>query len=132
MSQEKMNDSSATESPQSGGGIQGSDEKLFWKKWRNLPSYEELQQAFRDFHAEGKKNEKGEPADYIPELKKINPDNFGAAFCLIYPDPDTNKRMFQIGDADPVSIQSVSKPITMCAALDAAPENGSYFSKYVG
>lgn len=99
---------------------------------QSLPTYTQLAATFSKLHKDLKKLDKGEVADYIPELKKVPPDNFGAAFCLVNPDRETGKRAFHIGDKDPISIQSVSKVVTMCAAIESNPENGEYFDKYVG
>lgn len=56
--------------------------------------------------------EKGKVADYIPELARIDPDQFGIAVAL------ANGRVFTAGSAEtPFSIQSVSKVFALALAL---------------
>lgn len=55
----------------------------------------------------------GEVATYIPELAKADPDHFGIAVAT------TSGQVHCIGNADaPFTIQSVSKVITYCLALN--------------
>jgi glutaminase len=55
----------------------------------------------------------GQVANYIPELTKANPDDFGV--CLVTSDG----RVFAAGDCDrPFTIQSISKPFTFGMAID--------------
>ena len=54
-------------------------------------------------------NKGGDQADYIPQLKNVNPDLFGVAFC------DVNGNIFKLGDwENEFSIQSCSKPLNYC------------------
>ncbi|MGJ8544972.1 MAG: glutaminase [Sulfitobacter sp.] len=54
----------------------------------------------------------GSPADYIPELGRINPAQFGIAVAL------ADGRVFSAGDADTAfSVQSVTKIFTLAIAL---------------
>ena len=56
--------------------------------------------------------DKGNVADYIPELAGIDPNQFGIAIAL------ANGRVFTAGDAEtPFSIQSVSKVFALALAL---------------
>jgi glutaminase len=56
--------------------------------------------------------ERGQVADYIPELKHVDPRRLGLAIQM------TDGQSFQAGDADePFSIQSVSKVFTLTLAL---------------
>lgn len=58
-----------------------------------------------------KKHLSGECANYIPELKKVNPDNLGCA--LMFPDG----KVYLSGDYSiPFTLQSISKVITFMAA----------------
>ncbi|MBV1689293.1 glutaminase A [Novosphingobium sp. G106] len=61
------------------------------------------------------KNSKGAVADYIPELSKANPDDFGLAIAT------SKGQLYTIGDAEvPFTIQSVSKAFAFCLALEIA------------
>ncbi|NLU81362.1 glutaminase A [Rhodococcus sp. HNM0569] len=54
----------------------------------------------------------GAPADYIPELAKVDPDGFG--ICLATADG----HVYEVGDTRvPFTIQSISKPFTYALAL---------------
>ena len=56
--------------------------------------------------------ERGQVADYIPELAKVDPRQFGIAVATV------DGEVFTAGDADvPFSIQSVSKVFTLTLAL---------------
>lgn len=60
-----------------------------------------------------KENDSGAMADYIPQLAKQNPDHFGLSVCTI------DGQRLNIGDTDiDFCIQSCSKPITYCLALE--------------
>ena len=67
----------------------------------------ELQSAIESLHGKYQSLTDGEPATYIPELGKANPDDFG--ICLVTADG----RVFETGDSNrPFTIQSISKPFT--------------------
>ncbi len=54
----------------------------------------------------------GKPADYIPQLAKVDPNLFGICFC------STDGTIYQIGDAEyPFTIQSISKAFVYGLAL---------------
>ncbi len=60
--------------------------------------------------------EDGKVATYIPQLAQVSPELFGAAVCTV------DGQRWSSGDARiPFSLQSVSKPINYCLALE---ENG--------
>ena len=59
----------------------------------------------------------GKVATYIPELAKVDPDQFGLALLT-----ESGECFFE-GDADtPFSIQSMSKVLTLAMALELAPD----------
>ena len=69
----------------------------------------------KDIHARYLSDRSGAPADYIPELARVAPDPFGLAVATI------SGQVHQIGDAEvPFTIQSSSKALTYCMALELA------------
>lgn len=57
----------------------------------------------------------GALADYIPELARMEPDSFGIAIAT------AEGHQFSVGDAErPFTIQSISKALTFCLALELA------------
>ena len=73
----------------------------------------DVRRAFRD--SEGVLD--GAVADYIPQLGRVDPDKFGLALCTI-----DGQRLTE-GDAhEPFCIQSVSKPLNYCFALEERGE----------
>jgi glutaminase len=55
----------------------------------------------------------GEVADYIPQLKRVDPDQFAISVCTV------DGQRFSIGDASTMfCLQSVSKIVSYCLALD--------------
>src|ERR1700756_3037806 len=60
-------------------------------------------------------NEMGEVADYIPELAKVAPNQFGGGFVT------QGGELLRVGDANsPFAIQSVSKIFTFAMLLQLA------------
>lgn len=60
-------------------------------------------------------NSGGTVADYIPELSKANPADFGMAIAT------AKGKLFSVGDSEvPFTIQSVSKAFAFCLALEIA------------
>ena len=58
-------------------------------------------------------NNEGAIADYIPELAKADPNSFGIALAT------NNGKVYSIGDVDtPFTIQSISKAVNYCIALE--------------
>jgi len=58
------------------------------------------------------RKDRGQVADYIPELARVNPDHFGIAVA------DIDGNVYAAGDCDiPFSIQSISKVFTLTLAL---------------
>lgn len=55
----------------------------------------------------------GAVADYIPQLKRVDPDKFAISVCTV------DGQQFSIGDADDrFCVQSVCKPINYCLTLE--------------
>ena len=60
-----------------------------------------------------KNNNDGKVADYIPELGKVNPNNFGISVCTV------EGKIYNIGDSDiDFCLQSTSKPFSYCIARE--------------
>jgi len=65
-----------------------------------------------DLHARVSKVTGGSPADYIPELGKVDPNLFGIAIATV------DGQIYEMGDTDvPFTIQSISKPFMYGHAL---------------
>ena len=78
-----------------------------------IPQFEKFKDDVKELYKVCKSNNQGKPADYIPELAKANPDHFGVSICTV-----DGQRM-SVGDSKvPFSVQSTSKPISYCIALE--------------
>lgn len=81
------------------------------------PTRPPLRRFLTDCHAEFRLDGSGELADYIPELKRANPDHFGIALVTI------DGHIYEVGDsAVPFTIQSVSKAFVFALALEMVGE----------
>jgi len=70
-----------------------------------------IKSLLTDIYEEVKNNKSGKVADYIPQLGKVSPDNFGISVCTV--DGET----FDIGDSEKYfCLQSCSKPLSYCYA----------------
>ncbi len=75
-----------------------------------------IQEILEEAHARFSGLSDGQPARYIPELAKANPDHFGIALAT------TNGHVYSVGDAaECFTIQSISKPFTYALALKLLP-----------
>jgi len=73
----------------------------------------EVQALVDDLYDKHRGGREGHVATYIPELTKVNPENFG--ICVV----TAGGRVFEAGDCDvPFTIQSISKPLTYGLAMD--------------
>lgn len=71
----------------------------------------DIQSILSNIYEEVKDNKTGKVADYIPQLSKVSPDNFGISICTI------DGCAFDVGDSDKYfCLQSCSKPISYCYA----------------
>ncbi len=90
-----------------------------------VPQFQEFCKELTSIFDEVSLCRDGKLANYIPQLARVNPEKFSVAVCSI------DGQQFSLGDADDFfCVQSVSKPITYCLALE---ENGeAEVHKYVG
>jgi glutaminase len=64
-------------------------------------------------HAEVQKDNSGAVADYIPQLKKSDPNHFGVSLATI------DGHVYEVGDSNvPFTIQSISKAFVFALALE--------------
>jgi glutaminase len=73
-----------------------------------------LQRFLINCHAKLRQETGGSVADYIPELRKANPNLFGVSLTTI------DGHVYEVGDSTvPFTIQSISKPFVFALALEA-------------
>lgn len=90
-----------------------------------MPDNYDIQKILEDTHKKVKKLKKGKPADYIPELAKVNPNIF--SICLV----TCCGKIYKVGDfKKEVSIQSISKVFSLCLAL--MQHNQDFLSDKIG
>jgi len=81
------------------------------------PTRPPLRRFLTDCYEEFRSDGSGELADYIPELKRADPDHFGIALVTI------DGHVYEVGDsAVPFTIQSVSKAFVFALALETVGE----------
>jgi glutaminase len=82
-----------------------------------IPDFATFTAELREMYLSLLADDRGAVADYIPQLKQVDPDQFAIAICTV------DGQRFAMGDSTTgFSIQSVSKPINYCLALE---EHGS-------
>lgn len=78
-----------------------------------LPDFESFCQEIEDIFLETIKNKSGKVADYIPQLARVNPEQFAVSICTV------DGQRFSLGDSKTnYSLQSSCKPINYCLALE--------------
>lgn len=89
-----------------------------------IPRFDEFCHDLSGLYEIVKENRSGKLADYIPQLAKVDPEKFAVSICSV------DGQRFDLGDFDDFfCVQSCSKPITYCLALEAI---GEAVHKYVG
>ena len=82
-----------------------------------IPEFAAFRQSLDEIFEETKKNEKGKVADYIPQLARVDPDQFAVSVCTI------DGQRFSLGDASTnFCLQSTCKPVNYCLAMDELGE----------
>jgi glutaminase len=78
-----------------------------------VPDFPRLEGELRDMYATVAGNKGGAVADYIPQLKRVDPEKFGIAVCTV------DGQRFSIGDTnDLFCVQSICKPVNYSLALE--------------
>lgn len=86
---------------------------------RNLviPDFEIFCDQIKSIFHKTVKNTRGKVADYIPQLARVNPDQFAISICTV------DGQRFSMGDAKSnFCLQSSCKPINYCLALEQLGE----------
>jgi len=90
-----------------------------------IPRFAEFTEHVETIFESSRENESGDVARYIPQLARVEPDQFSVAICTI------DGQQLALGDSNvPFSIQCVAKPVIYCAALDEHGED--YVHSHVG
>ncbi|QDP26444.1 glutaminase A [Bradyrhizobium cosmicum] len=101
-------DAQTSRSPSAASGLRST----------GYPTKPPLRRFLTDCYEEFRADNSGELADYIPELKRANPDHFGIALVTI------DGHVYEVGDsAVPFTIQSVSKAFVFALALEMVGED---------
>lgn len=82
------------------------------------PAYEKVQNIMEEAYEQFLSDNSGAPADYIPELAKVEPDLYGISIVTV------DGVVFNIGDTDHTfSIQSISKVYTLAMVMEELGED---------
>lgn len=77
-----------------------------------IRDFDEFCRHITDIYEATRPNEAGKVADYIPQLARVNPDQFAVSLCTV------DGQRLSRGDAQvDFSVQSTCKPINYCMAL---------------
>ncbi|MGY4649600.1 glutaminase A [Mycobacterium sp. URHB0021] len=78
-----------------------------------IPDFPRFESELGEMYARVGANASGAVADYIPQLKRVDPDKFGMAVCTV------DGQRFNVGDTnDLFCVQSMCKPINYSLALE--------------
>jgi glutaminase len=78
-----------------------------------IPEFSDFVKEIEDIYYQTLQNEGGKVADYIPQLARVNPDQFAVSICTI------DGQRFSIGDHQVnFGLQSTCKPINYCLAVE--------------
>ena len=82
-----------------------------------IPDFEAFCADIAALYEKTKGNEAGKVASYIPQLARVNPDQYGVAICTV------DGQRFSTGDARmDFCVQSCCKPVNYCIALECSGE----------
>lgn len=78
-----------------------------------IPNFTSFIKDLKSIFQDSRSNVSGQVAEYIPQLKRVDPDQFGLSICSI------DGQRFGCGDNEvPLCIQSLCKPINYCMVLE--------------
>lgn len=78
-----------------------------------IPDFEDFCSEIKEIYDITSNNTDGAVADYIPQLGRVDPEQYGVSLCTI------DGQRFDIGESDVhFCIQSSTKPINYCLALE--------------
>lgn len=83
-----------------------------------IPEFPAFSEQVRELFRLATDNRDGAVADYIPQLSRVEPEQFGLAMCTI-----DGQRMTEGDATTPFCVQSVSKPFNYCFALEEVGED---------
>jgi glutaminase len=90
-----------------------------------IPDFRAFSQTVHRLFEETRSNRTGHVATYIPQLGRVEPEQYGLALCTI------DGQRLHLGDSDvEFCVQSCCKPINYCLALEAHGETGVH--RHVG
>ncbi len=90
-----------------------------------IPHFKDFSDELASIFDQVAANKNGKIATYIPQLQRVDPDKFAVSVCSI------DGQQMSLGEADnKFCVQSCSKPITYCLALEEHGEDEVH--KYVG
>ena len=90
-----------------------------------IPRFDIFCDKIKDIYEKTIKHEEGHNADYIPQLSRVNSDQYGISICTI------DGQRYNIGDTDKdFTVQSCCKPINYGIALEGL--GTEYVHKYFG
>ena len=82
-----------------------------------VPRFAEFTECIRDMYEKTLDNTGGHNADYIPQLKRVDPDQYGISVCTV------DGQRHNVGDTNTYfSVQSCCKPINYAIALETLGE----------
>ncbi|MEO1712553.1 MAG: glutaminase A, partial [Bacteroidota bacterium] len=83
-----------------------------------IPDFKKFCQDIQEIFEETAKNTAGKVADYIPQLARVNPDQFAVSICTV------DGQRFSLGDMhNSFCLQSTCKTINYCMVLEELGEH---------